>query len=174
MSNVKGSSFGVRFYRRAIPKASVKPDANMEPAARNVQNDERPQPESMEIMNDIPEQQPAVKQAIHPLQELTSPKQTTAQVQAPDTRETLREKALWMAAKSGDCYAIRLLVMDGVDLEARDGQGRTAVNIATQYNQIEAIKTLMAAKEMRRMAKLGELPESRFFKKFDKAKTGSR
>lgn len=166
MSNIKGSSFGVRFYRRAIPKASVKADAVSEVAAQNVQ-----QPESIQIMDDIVEQ--ATKQPIHMEQELTSPRRAPVKTEAPVSREALREKALWMAAKSGDCYAIRLLVMDGVDLEARDSQGRTAVNIATQYNQTEAIKTLMAAKEMRRMSKLGELPETRFFKKFDKAKTGS-
>ncbi len=134
-------------------------------------NDQQPEHDPMNFITDIPEQQPFVKHAIHPQQELTSPGQATAQTQAPDTREALREKALWMAAKSGDCYAIRLLVMDGVDLEARDPQGRTAINIATQYNQREAIKTLLAAKEMRQMAKFGELPETKFFAKFTKKKT---
>lgn len=93
---------------------------------------------------------------------------------SPPEREVERNLALWLAAKNGDCYAIRLLVMDGVDLEARDSQGRTALNIATQYNHKEAVKTLLAAREMRRMATLGELPSSVFFDKFTKTvKTGT-
>lgn len=82
-----------------------------------------------------------------------------------------KELALWSAAKSGDCPRIRVLVLDGVDLDARDAQGRTAINIATQYNRHDALKTLLAAREMRRMAALGELPRTRFFAKF--AKTGT-
>ncbi len=58
--------------------------------------------------------------------------------------------------------------MTGVDLDARDDGGRTALNIATQYNRTQAIKTLLAAREMRRMAALGELPKTAFFEKFQK------
>ncbi len=83
-----------------------------------------------------------------------------------------KEKILRDAAMAGDCYIIRTLVMEGVDLEARDEQGRTALNIATQYNQADAIKTILAAREMRRMAKLGDLPDTKFFRKFA-AKTGN-
>lgn len=82
-----------------------------------------------------------------------------------------KEELLWGAARKGDCYKIRLLVMDGVDLDARDAQGRTAINIAAQYNQQQAMKTLLAAKEMRYMAQIGDLPQTKFFSKF--AKTGS-
>lgn len=82
-----------------------------------------------------------------------------------------KEQSLWDAARSGDCAKIRRLVMEGVDLEARDPQGRTAINIASQYRQQDAMKTLLAAKEMRYMAKLGDLPDTKFFRKF--AKTGS-
>lgn len=84
-----------------------------------------------------------------------------------------KERALWRAARDGDCYKIRVLVIEGVDLDARDSQGRTALNIATQYNMGEAIKTLRAAKEMQAMAKFGELPDTAFFQKFTRVKTGS-
>jgi hypothetical protein len=80
-------------------------------------------------------------------------------------------KDLWLAARKGDCYTIRMLVMQGADLEARDLDGRTAINIATQYNQQEALKTLLAAREMKRMAKMGDLPDTRFFRKFSKIGT---
>lgn len=83
------------------------------------------------------------------------------------------EAVLWAAALKGDSPMIRKLVMEGVDLDARDDQGRTALNIAMQYNNTDAIKTLMAAKEMRRMAKVGDLPDSKFFRKFSKNKTGT-
>lgn len=80
------------------------------------------------------------------------------------------EAALWRAALDGDCYAIRVLVMEGADLEARDSQGRTAINIATQYDRKEALKTLLAAREMKRMAMLGDLPDTSFFRKFGRKK----
>lgn len=102
------------------------------------------------------------------------PEQTMddAETQVVSAKETKMQIALWQAAMTGDCYAIRMLVMEGVDLEARDGQGRTAFNIATQYNQQNALKTLLAAREMKRMAKMGDLPDSNFFRKFTQ-KTGS-
>jgi len=78
----------------------------------------------------------------------------------------IAETQLWVAARMGDCATIRVLVVEGVDLEARDMDGRTALNIATQYNQKEAQKTLLAAREMRRMAAMGDLPKSGFFRKF--------
>ena len=114
-------------------------------------------------MTDIPEQQNVqAAQAPVPAQEQA--------VYSP--AKMVKERMLREAAQSGDCYIIRMLVVDGVDLEARDASGRTALNIATQYNQVQAIKTLLAAKEMRRMAKLGDLPNTAFFRKFA-PKTGS-
>ncbi|PZQ47716.1 MAG: hypothetical protein DI551_02840 [Micavibrio aeruginosavorus] len=177
MKGVKGVSFGVRFYRRAGMKTGAK-DAGRSDVANTIEAiDELEQAmttQSPSMISDIPEQTIS-RQPLHPDQELTAPKadiaQHTVNTSAPPAG--LKEKALWMAAKEGDCYAIRLLVMDGADLDARDPQGRTAVNIATQYNRKEALKTLLAAKEMRTMAKLGELPQTSFFKKFDKSKTGS-
>ncbi len=84
-----------------------------------------------------------------------------------------KETALWVAAQNGDCHKIRLLVLEGADLDVRDSYGRTAINIAMQYNQKDAIKTLMAAKEMRKMAKDGALPNMNFFRKLTHEKTGT-
>ncbi len=147
MKKVQGASFGVRFYRRGISKGAATTDAPKEKG---------------DMMNDIPEQQQpaAVQPAPAKEQSVFSP------------AKIAKERMLREAAQAGDCYIIRMLVMDGVDLDARDGAGRTALNIATQYNQAQAIKTLLAAKEMRRMAKMGDLPDTAFFRKFA-PKTGS-
>ena len=148
MKKVMGASFGVRFYRRAVPKTAVK---------------ETPQEEKGEAMKDIPEQKPV---------DAELPPRKAAPVYSP--AKIAKEKMLREAAKDGDCYIIRNLVMDGVDLEARDASGRTALNIATQYNQKEAIKTLLAARGMRRLAQIGELPDTAFYRRFQKPKTGSQ
>ena len=144
MKKVSGMSFGVRFYRRAAPKS----------AAKETPPDERGE----ETMSGISEQE---TQAAQP---------ETAGKPAPVFRpaKIAKERMLREAAMTGDCYIIRNLVMDGVDLDARDASWRTALNIATQYNQKEAIKTLLAAREMRRMAQTGELPDTRFYDRFKK------
>lgn len=166
MKKIQGAGFSVRFTRRGVMKAPVK--AGNEPGDI-VYAQTQIFSESEEVMTESFERAPAL--AIHPEQEHTAPRgmEKAAATGAPVSR--LKEKALWHAARSGDCYAIRLLIMDGVDIDARDAQGRTAINIATQYNQKDALKTLLAGKEMRRMAKLGELPSSVFFDKFKKSKT---
>ena len=151
MKKVQGVSFGVRFFRRGIAKAAIQ---NIE---QDLQPAEKVNPiEKAPVMTDIPDQHAFI--AAKPVKH---------------HEDGLKEKALWLAARDGDCYAIRLLVMDGVDLDKRDPQGRTAINIATQYNQTQALKTLMAAKEMRYMASMGDLPEGAFFEKFKNNKTGN-
>lgn len=168
MKKVQGESFRVRFYRRGVAKMSSKKNMS-ERVDRETPQDNALQEALMDntlvlCKDDIVEA--AVKKEIHLCAEHTTPREE--QVKAQGREEGLKEKALWMAAKNGDCYAIRVLVMGGVDLEARDAQGRTAVHIAAQYNQKDALKTLMAAKEMRRMSAYGELPNGAFFDKFKK------
>lgn len=177
MKGVKGSSFGVRFYRRAGARVATNEMVETE-AANAIESVEeleqamsRPRSMQTEIrttMTDIPPQNTKflMKRDTSASVRATSPEKTEV-----SAKREAQEKALWVAAKSGDCGRIRLLVMEGVDLDARDSQGRTALNIATQYNQQAVIKTLLAAKEMRRMAALGELPKTAFFAKF--AKTGT-
>jgi ankyrin repeat protein len=83
------------------------------------------------------------------------------------------EQKLWHAARVGDCAAIRRLVVDGADIDARDSAGRTALHIATQYSHLEARKTLMAAKEMKSLAALGVSPMSGFSARFKPRATGT-
>ncbi|PZO87642.1 MAG: hypothetical protein DI626_03510 [Micavibrio aeruginosavorus] len=183
MSTIKASGFGVRFFRRGIQTrvgksvlqdnvfriavpARVIVTASMRrhftqaaifnPAAIMIVMRDRTFAVILKRRH-APASQYAVKEIVkQPVKEVAKGK----------------EKILWIAAQNGDCARIRLLVMEGVDLDARDEQGRTALNIATHYNQSNAIKTLMAAKEMLRMAKLGLLPENHFFHRF--AKTGTQ
>lgn len=75
------------------------------------------------------------------------------------------QQMLWDAARSGDCGDIRLAVMYGADLDARDDDGRTAVHIAAQYKQLDALKTLTAARQMTFFAKAEGSAEDLFFKK---------
>jgi ankyrin repeat protein len=65
------------------------------------------------------------------------------------------QKALWAAAKKGDKEKIRMLVVAGADVNAMDEDGRTAMNIASQYGQADAYKTLLAAREMQELMKAG-------------------
>lgn len=174
MKGVKGSSFGVRFYRRAGTKAAVKETQSVQVANAVESIDEleaamsraESSPETMEIhstMTDIPPQ--TGKIILRPSADEV--KKALQQKIGPGTEEA----ALWAAAKHGNCQRIRLLVLEGVDLDARDNQGRTAINIATQYSQHAALKTLLAAREMRRLAKNGDLPKTRFFERFSKTGT---
>ncbi len=183
MSNIKASGFGVRFFRRGIQTRvgkSVLQDNVFRIAVpvrvvisvavrRHFTQAAAFNPNAvMIVMRDrtfsrvlkqrhAPSFQHALKEVVQKVVKEVS---------------QVKEQALWMAAQNGDCARIRMLVMEGVDLEVRDAQGRTALNIATNYNQRDAIKTLMAAREMLRMAKLGLLPENHFFYRF--AKTGTQ
>lgn len=65
------------------------------------------------------------------------------------------QKALWTAAKKGDKEKIRMLVVAGANVMATDEEGRTALNIASQYGQADAYKTLLAAREMQELMKAG-------------------
>lgn len=65
------------------------------------------------------------------------------------------QERLWQAAAAGDKAAIRGLVFDNVDFDARDDEDRTAFNIATQAGHADAARTILAAKEMKAMMALG-------------------
>lgn len=49
------------------------------------------------------------------------------------------------AINAADLQNIRAAISSGVDLETRDGQGRTALLLATRANAVEAAKLLIAA-----------------------------
>lgn len=159
MKAVRGQGFSVRFTRRGMAVQQPPPAVKTEESI--------PAPMGRTLGDDIFAEIAAMAQRARMERKNDMPAVTAKA--APDLERLLR-----MAAKAGDCGAIRRLVMQGADLDARDDGGRTALNIATQYNRTDAIKTLLAAREMRRMAALGELPETGFYKKFSKtAKNGS-
>jgi len=94
------------------------------------------------------------------------PKNAAPDTPPPNKLEPEDYIRFWEAAKRGDCATLRVLVMAGISLDARDGEGRTALNIAMQYDQKGAIKTLLAAKNMRALAERGLLPQTQFYNKF--------
>ncbi|MAS86488.1 MAG: hypothetical protein CMH30_00715 [Micavibrio sp.] len=61
------------------------------------------------------------------------------------------QKELWNAAEIGDLAAIRMAVVKGADVEMRDEKERSAINIASQHGQANALSTLLAAKAMARL-----------------------
>ena len=69
------------------------------------------------------------------------------------------QNRLWEAAARGDCATIRQLALCGVDIDARNEEGFTAFNLATQNNRPEAALTILAAKEVQYMQQLGVEPE---------------
>lgn len=70
------------------------------------------------------------------------------------------QKRLFQAARNGDNAAIRALVFDNVDFDARDDEDRTAFNIATQYGHADTAQTIIAARQMKAMQRLGFIPET--------------
>ena len=59
--------------------------------------------------------------------------------------QSMNETALHGAAANDDVTAIRDLLAKGTDVDARDGNGRTALLIATHENKIDAAKALIEA-----------------------------
>jgi hypothetical protein len=89
--------------------------------------------------------------------------------------EQSAQNRLWQAARTGDQATIRRLVYDDVNFDARDEEDRTAFNIATQYGQHKAAQTILAARQMQAMQKMGLTSEGfeRFIKENDNRKTGT-
>ncbi len=56
-----------------------------------------------------------------------------------------RRRAPADAASRGDADAVRQAIEEGATLEARDGQGRTALLLATHGNNVEAARELIEA-----------------------------
>ncbi len=62
---------------------------------------------------------------------------------------------LWRAAERGDCSEIRRALVCGANPDARDEDGRTAINIASQAGFPEAVRTLLAGRQMARLYAAG-------------------
>jgi uncharacterized protein len=52
-------------------------------------------------------------------------------------------KLLWMASEENDVATLQKLLKEGVDIEANDKRGRTALMIATHAQNVEAAKVLI-------------------------------
>ncbi|NND21910.1 MAG: ankyrin repeat domain-containing protein [Silicimonas sp.] len=71
---------------------------------------------------------------------------TTAIAQtAPSSREIAAYDGLFRAAHEGDVAAIRQLVSDGADVNARDPQGRTPAHVAAFASEDDALRALADA-----------------------------
>lgn len=171
MKSVRGQGFSVRFTRRGM---AVRNEGISSSANNVLENQEIPS--VIETKLGPVSAAPVLTSApATPADDIFATVAAMAQDAARQRKAQTRDNGgvnmecmLRTAAKDGNCAVIRRLVMAGVDLDSRDDGGRTALNIATQYNRTQAIKTLLAAREMRRMAALGELPKTAFFEKFQK------
>lgn len=65
------------------------------------------------------------------------------------------QKQLWLACECGDISSIRTAIIKGADVEMRDEKERSALNIASQYGFTEAMQTILAARSMSRLGRLG-------------------
>ncbi|MBT8425516.1 MAG: ankyrin repeat domain-containing protein [Silicimonas sp.] len=71
---------------------------------------------------------------------------TTAIAQtAPSSREIAAYDGLFRAAHEGDVTAIRQLISDGADVNARDPQGRTPAHVAAFASEDDALRALADA-----------------------------
>jgi hypothetical protein len=171
MNKVRGEGFSVRFTRRPSYGKKSETSAMIQP----IQKVQGPSIQKhFMLVADRAERgftfalKPKAPMAADPIfKELSQMAKKAAAVSAQKKKRT-PEQLLIVAALAGDCPAIRKLVMQGVDLETRDAHGRTPMNIATQYGLNEVVATLRAAKEMRYLASLGELPQTAFFKRFQR------
>src|SRR4051812_49331423 len=56
------------------------------------------------------------------------------------------KEALWGAARKGDAAAVKKLIDDGVDVNAKTPYGATALSFAADKGHLEVVKLLIQAK----------------------------
>lgn len=67
-----------------------------------------------------------------------------------------QQSAAWFrAAATGDTATMRDLIVRGIDIEMRDADERTALNIASQYGHTDAMTTILAARQMQFLKSIG-------------------
>lgn len=73
------------------------------------------------------------------------------------------QKQFWDAAARGDTGAVRMLVMAGIDIDARNADGFTAFNLATMHGHTDTALTILAGREFRFMQALEDqaLPDQK-------------
>lgn len=75
---------------------------------------------------------------------------------ATQTANTDDVASIWFrAAETGDTTAMRDLIVRGIDIDMRDGVGRNAMNIASQYGHTDAMTTILAARQMKYLRNMG-------------------
>lgn len=62
---------------------------------------------------------------------------------------------LWKAAAHGDSATIRVLAMQGIDLDARDENEQTAYMLARNHNHPSTAQAIQAAREFQYLRKVG-------------------
>ena len=66
---------------------------------------------------------------------------------------------IWFkAAEDGDIGTIRSMIVQGVDVNMRDAQERTALNIASQHFHTDVMTTILAARQMDYLKSIGMDP----------------
>lgn len=73
----------------------------------------------------------------------------------PKNAGPLMQQKLWEAASKGDSAMIRILAMGGVDIDAPNDEGFTAFSLATRNNHADTAMTILAAREMQYLRKIG-------------------
>jgi hypothetical protein len=71
------------------------------------------------------------------------------------TTQSMMQEKLWAAAARGDSASIRILAVEGVDIDARNADGFTAYNLATQNGHFNTALTILAARNMAYAEQLG-------------------
>ncbi len=79
--------------------------------------------------------------------------------------QKILQEQLWDAAARGDCRKIRILSVAGVDFDARNEDGFTPFNVATQYGHSDAAMTILAARELQYLQEMGVDPSDYFNEK---------
>lgn len=69
-----------------------------------------------------------------------------------------KQEQLWAAAGTGDSATIRALAMEGVDVDARNPDGFTAYNLATQNGHHNTALTILAFRKMKYFGTPGLAP----------------
>lgn len=67
-------------------------------------------------------------------------------------------KTWFKAAEFGDIATIRSLIVEGIDVNVRDPQERTAFNIASQFGHTDVMTTILAARQMDYLRQIGVDP----------------
>ncbi len=66
-----------------------------------------------------------------------------------------KQEQLWSAAAQGDSAAVRLLAASGLDVDARNTDGFNAFSLATQNGHTDTALTILAARELNYLKKIG-------------------